>query len=407
MLLSLTVFSLALLLICSYRLRQVVAAIPALLPLPTVPIPSSYPSVAIIIPAYNEADNIADCLSAILESVRCYPGSVSVWMVDDQSTDDTWAIAQTIQNSLTETDPELHLVAGQSRPEHELWVGKNWACVQAVEQHDAEKITSAYLLFVDADVRLEPGAIAAAVAHADTESIDLLSCGPAIRCGCLAEWLVQPIIFTVILIGFDIRAVNDPHAESAFAAGPFMLFRRNAYDKIGGHRDVAHEVVEDVALARRIKGVGLRLQFLSGTALISVRMYRSWAALWEGWTKNIYAGSQRNLVGTLGLAGLVLLLCTLPWLLLGGVGIKAIGLHWAMGDWFTLMLLGVALTAQVDLRRIGGRESGMTVQYWWLSGFGGLAVAAIAIASIIKTETGRGWTWRGRPLSGEHPHPMD
>ncbi|MEO1145503.1 MAG: glycosyltransferase family 2 protein [Cyanobacteria bacterium J06638_22] len=393
--------------ICSYRLRQVVAAIPALLSPPKATALSSYPSVAIVVPAYNESENIADCLAAILESVRCYPGSASVWMVDDQSTDDTWAIAQTTQNSLTATDPLFHLVAGQPRPKDEIWVGKNWACVQALEQQAAENSDSSYLLFVDADVRLEPGAIAAAIAHAETEAIDLLSCVPAIRCGCLAEWLVQPIIFTVILIGFDIRAVNDPKTESAFAAGPFMLFRRTAYDKIGGHRDVAHEVVEDVELARRIKGAGLRLQFLSGAALISVRMYRSWAALWEGWTKNIYAGSQRNLVGTLGLVGLVLLLCTLPWLLLSGLGIKAIALHWGMRDWLTLMLLGLALMAQVDLRRIGGRESGITARYWWLSGLGGLAVAAIALASIIKTETGRGWTWRGRPLQGIDPHPMD
>ncbi|MBE9101249.1 glycosyltransferase [filamentous cyanobacterium LEGE 07170] len=408
MLLFFTAFSLLFLLSCAYRLRQVVAAIPALSPSPSENQSlSSHPPVAIIVPAYNEADNIATCLEAILESARFYPGSTSIWMVDDQSTDSTWTIAQTVQNSLTETDPPLHLVAGQDRPSDEIWVGKNWACAQAIDQQTAADHDSTYLLFVDADVRLEPEAIAAAIAQADTEAIDLLTCCPAIQCGCLAEWLVQPIIFTVILIGFDIRAVNDSKSESAFAAGPFMLFRRTAYDKIGGHRAVASEVVEDVELARRIKGAGLQLQFLAGASLISVRMYRSWADLWEGWTKNIYAGAQRNLFGTLSLAVMVLLLCTLPWLLLGGLGIKALLLDWDKWDGLILALLGLALMAQVDLRRIGGRASGMTARYWWLSGLGGLAVAAIALASIIKTETGWGWTWRGRPLQTVHQNPLD
>jgi len=408
MLLLFSAVSLLLLLGCTYRLRQVVAAIPTLSAAAAIDQASaSTPSIAIVIPAYNEAENIADCLRATLESARQYPGAASVWMVDDQSTDATWAIAQTVQNSLAKVDlePTLHLVAGQARPAGEIWVGKNWACVQAVEQQAAENEDSDYLLFLDADVRLEPGAIAAAMATAEKGAIDLLSCGPAIQCGCLAEWLVQPIILTILLIGFDIRSVNDPNADAAFAAGPFMLFRRTAYDKIDGHRAVGDEVVEDVELARRIKGAGLRLKYLAGDKFMSVRMYRSWAALWEGWTKNLYMGTKRNLVSTLALILLVFLLCTLPWLLLLSLGIKALLFGWRSWDWLTLSMLGWALMAQVDLRRVGGQESGIPARYWWLSGVGGLAVTAIALASIIKTETGQGWTWKGRPLQADHLNP--
>lgn len=416
MLLFFSTLSLLLLVGCAYRLRQVTATIPTLSDPASHPETASKfapqsvnatPSVAVVVPAYNEADNIAKCLDMVRASARVYAGPASIWIVDDQSTDATWAIAQKLQNDYTETDPQLFLIAGEPRPQDEIWVSKNWACVQAVERQTATNNESDYLLFIDADVRLEPGAIAAAIATAEEETIDLLSCGPAIRCECLAEWLVQPIIFTIITLGFDIRAVNDPSTSAAFAAGPFMLFRRTAYDKIGGHRAVASEVVEDVELARRIKGSGLRLRFLAGASLMAVRMYRSWASLWEGWTKNLHSGSRRNLGATLSVAIVALLLCTLPWVLLVSLGIKALLLHWGRWDWLTLAFLGLALMTQVDLRRVGGRRSGMTARYWWLTGVGGVAVAAIALASIIKTETGRGWTWKGRLLQAAPPHSLD
>lgn len=349
------------------------------------------PTVAVVIPVYNEADNVRDCLRSVLASTLWTAEQMQVWLVDDQSTDATWAIAQAVQHEVN--DPRLALLAGQPRPEGETWLGKNWACAQG-----ADKATADYLLFMDADVRLQPGAIEAAIAQAKREQTDLLSCGPAIRCGCLAEWLVQPLMFSLIVLGFDFERVNDPQDERAFAAGPFMLFRRHAYDAIGGHRAVASQVVEDVELARLIKRSSLRLRFVSGSAFVTVRMYRNWAALWEGWTKNIYLGSQRNLIGTLSMALIMLLICTAPWVLLlvlmvkaGTIGVRAI-------DGLTLALTLLTIGLHYGLRRVGERDSKMPTRYWWLTGMGGVLVAAIAIGSIIKTETGWGWTWRGRVL---------
>ena len=92
-----------------------------------------------------------------------------------------------------------------------------------------------------------------ALAQADVpdmaDQADLLSLAPRLTCGCLAEWMVQPIMASLLGLGFPIQAANDPDSEVAFAAGPFMLFRCSIYERIGGHRVLAAELVEEVAKA--------------------------------------------------------------------------------------------------------------------------------------------------------------
>jgi hypothetical protein len=282
-----------------------------------------------------------------------------------------------------------------NRPTDKTWRGKNWACAQAAEQATGE-----YLLFIDADVRLEPKAIAAAISEAITTKSDLLSCAPQIVCGCFAEWLVQPLMMSAIAIGFDFNAVNDPNDKTAFAAGMFMLFRHDIYKKIGGHTAVADQPVEDVELARLVKGQGLKLRFMLAIALVKVRMYQSFATLWEGWTKNYYMGSQSNLWGTLFSAFVFLLIFLVPWvgLLISGYKFSTVTIHtgWEMG---ILLWALVAIALQFRLRKISAENFQQPLRYWWLGWLGGIIVASIAITSIIKTETGWGWTWRGRSLA--------
>ncbi len=353
--------------------------------------PSLLPSVAVIIPAYNEAENIRDCAIAVLNSTQMPESQLTVWIIDDQSTDDTLAIAHSLQQQLG--DSRLKVIAGANRPADQIWAGKNWACTQAAQLAKGE-----FLLFIDADVQLKPEAIETALQAAQQEQIDLLTCWPQVICSCFSEWLVQPLIVNVLAIGFDFPSVNDPKAESAFAAGPFMLFRRVAYEKIGGHQAVASQIVEDVELARLVKSFGLKLRYVLGSELAEVRMYRSWGALWEGWTKNWYIGSNRDLQLTLYMAAAILLVCTFPWLGLGILIVKGLVISLNLVDVSAIALALIAIFLQYDLRRLGERICHIPTRYWWLTGVGGVLVAAIVIASIIKTETGWGWTWRGRNL---------
>lgn len=345
------------------------------------------PEVAVIVPAYNEADNIDACVRSILASTVA--PTLEVWVVDDQSTDQTWAILETLQAELG--DPRLHLLAGRPRPQG--WMGKTWACQQAVEQAGGD-----VLLFLDADVRLQPGALEASGRYLVDSALDLLTLGPAVVCEHWAEWLVQPVIFCLLVIGFNFEQVNDPHDPKAFGAGPFMLFRRSAYTAVGGHASVADVIVEDVALAQRIKSQGLRLRYLLGPDVAAIRMYRSAAGLWEGWTKNLHLGCDRRAWLTLSIGAIALVTCTSPWLsLLGAAGrllITGLTLPTALALGLSLSTVGL----HYGLRRLLNRATRIPPRHWWWTGAGGLAVAAIAVGSVIKTETGWGWTWRGRPL---------
>ncbi|MFB8797538.1 MAG: glycosyltransferase family 2 protein [Microcoleus sp.] len=369
------------------------------------PSTAQFPKVSVIVPAYNEAENIRDCAIAILQSTPLSVNNLEVLIVDDRSTDDTLAIAQTLQQQVN--DPRLKILAGEARPANQYWAGKNWACAEAVQVATGE-----FLLFIDADVRLKPGAIETAIETVQTEKIDLLTCMPALVCECFAEWLVQPLMFNHLAVCFDFTAVNDPTTDSAFAAGPFMLFRRSAYEKIGGHASVASEIVEDVELARRIKRAGLKLALYAGSNLAFVRMYRSWSALWEGWTKNLYLGAHRSWGLMVYMAAIMLFLYPIPWLALAillaqGELAKVITItnyqlpitnYQLPVTLLTICLAIIVIWQQYNLRRLGAQISDCSTKYWWLGGLGGTLVAAIAIASAIKTETGWGWTWRGRAL---------
>ena len=348
------------------------------------------PCVSVIIPAYNEATNIEACLRSVLQDTPP-TAALEVWVVDDQSSDATLAIAQSLQQTLN--DPRLHVLAGSPRPDQQIWMGKNWACTQAVEH-----TTGAFLLFLDADVRLKPGAIAAAVGAVQEKRIDLLTLCPEVVCGCLAEWLVQPWMMSLLTAGFDFNEVNDPNAESAFAAGMFMFFRRTAYEQLGGHHAVADQAVEDVELARRLKLKGLKLYYAVGANLASVRMYHSLAAIWEGWTKNWHLGSRRSLYISLLSATIMLWVCVVPWLCLAIVLYQWATVSLTLIDGLAIAIALLAIVMQYHIRCSIEQVAAIPPRYWWLTGIGGALVAAITIVSIIKTETGWGWTWRGRSL---------
>lgn len=375
------------LLILQLGLRRVFAVAPRLKPAQEAPAPDT--SLTVVIPAFNEAHNIADCLGSVLASAPpCRDWSVVV--VDDESTD------ATVENAIRagSTASRFRLIKAGPRPADERWVGKNWACSKAVEQ-----VSSDWLLFIDADVRLKPDALQRSLAQAVDEHADLLSLAPRLSCGCLAEWMVQPIMASLLGLGFPILETNDPESPVAFAAGPFMLFKASTYECIGGHRALAGEVVEDLALARAIKAGGYRLSYLLGLDAVDLRMYADLAALWEGWTKNWFIGLDRDPGKAIGAALVVVLMFTAPWLLL----LTSLVLLWLQPvlsvAWLWLMALaGLAIVQQLLLRLWTRSTFDVPIRYWYLMGVGGLLVGAIGPVSIWRTRTGRGWTWKGRAL---------
>ena len=347
-------------------------------------------SLTVVIPAFNEAHNIEACVASVLANQPpCRDWSVLV--VDDESSD------ATVENALRAGSAAHHfrLIQAGPRPDNERWVGKNWACSRAVEQ-----VSSDWLLFIDADVRLKPDALKRSLAQALDEQADLLSLAPRLSCGCLAEWMVQPIMASLLGLGFPILETNDPESPVAFAAGPFMLFKASTYTQIGGHRALAGEVVEDLALARAIKARGHRLRYLLGLDAVDLRMYTDLAALWEGWTKNWFLGLDRDPIKALGAALVVVVMFSLPWLLLP----SSLVLLWLQpllsnAWWWLMALAGLGIAQQLMLRLWTRSNFDVPLSHWWLMGIGGLLVGAIGPVSIWRTRTGRGWTWKGRALS--------
>ncbi len=384
------------LLIVLLGLRRVFAVAPSLDPVPQDDLPDT--SLCVVIPAYNEADNIGPCLASVLASnTPCRDWQVLV--VDDESRDVTaeraMLTAAEAKSAAKSAGPSFEMLRAGPRPIGERWVGKNWACSRAMEQ-----VTSDWVLFIDADVRLRPQTLRRALAQATREQADLFSLAPRLVCGCLAEWMVQPIMASLLGLGFPMQATNDPSSDVAFAAGPFMLFRRDAYESVGGHRELASEVVEDLALARRIKAAGYRLRYQLGLDAVDLRMYADLPSLWEGWTKNWFIGLDRDVSKALGAAGVVVLMFSAPWLLLpSALVLLAVLPQLSFWWWLLLGLSLLAVLEQLALRLWQRTRFDVPLSYWWLMGAGGLLLGAIGPVSVWRTLTGRGWTWKGRQLA--------
>lgn len=352
-------------------------------------------SLSVVIPAFDEEQNIEGCLTHVLMSERpCSRWDVIV--VDDQSSDNTVKIAEQAIVAVSGADqPDATVLQAGPRPKGERWVGKNWGCCQAMEQ-----VNSEWVLFIDADVTLAPDAIRRALHQSINENADLFSLAPRLTCGCLAEWMVQPIMASLLGLGFPILEANDPASTVAFAAGPFMLFRRDSYNAIGGHRALAGEVVEDLALARRIKEGGFRLRYVLGIDAVDLQMYANLQALWEGWSKNWFLGLDRSISKSLGAGGVVLLMFTLPWLLLPASLTMACLSSQDQIFWLSDAGLGlIAILMQLSVRLWTRARFSVPLRHWWLMGLGGMIIGLIAPTSVWKSLTGRGWTWKGRSLA--------
>ena len=387
------------LLILWVGLQRVFQAAPQLIPsVPPLPFDADLVdgeaiSLTVVIPAFNESLNIKRSLGSVFKSLPpC--GDWQVVVVDDMSTDSTADLARECAKQLNQQH-RFSLIQAGPRPARERWVGKNWACSRAMDG-----VKSSWVLFIDADVELRPTALRRALVQAIDERADLLSLAPRLVCTCLSEWMVQPIMASLLGLGFPIIEANDPSSDVAFAAGPFMLFRRSAYDAIGGHRALAGEVVEDLALARTIKTSGFCLRYVLGLDAVDLQMYPNLSALWEGWTKNWFLGLDRNIPKALAAGGVVVLMFASPWILLPSSIVFAV-----LSFGATLMVIAssllaaMALVLQIVLRVWIQDRFGVPVKFWWLMGAGGLLVGAIAPVSVWRSLTGRGWTWKGRPLA--------
>lgn len=311
-------------------------------------------SAALLVPLRNEAERIADSLPGMLAA-----GCHEVLLLDDESTDDTIAVVAELLGP--HPDPGVRLLRGAPRPAG--WVGKTWACAQLADASSAE-----LLIFCDADVFLVPGAAAALKTEMDRQAAQAFSVFCRHRTGGWGERLLVPLIVDVLLCFLPFGLLRAPVPSAATAHGALFAFRRSAYDALGGFGAVRGELVEDVAMARRVRRSGLRLGLSLGGDVAQVRMYRNYRQVVAGFGRGLVpaAGGRRWLVAA-GL-GWHLLAYTAPlvaggwsrrWLLAGAVGIverlvleaKTGGRDWAAAGLVSLSPVAAIPVVLQSLRR--------------------------------------------------------
>lgn len=241
------------------------------------------PALSVLVPARNEAHNIGPCVLSLL--AQAYE-PLEVLVLDDESTDGTAAVLAPI----AARDKRLRVIRGAPLPDG--WLGKPWACQQL-----AQAANGKLLLFVDADTRLKPHALQHAVAALVAEEADLLTVLPLQVVGSWLERILVPIFgwgfFAFLPLALAHRCRSP---RLAAAVGQFMLFRRPAYEAIGGHGAVRDRVIDDVHLARQVKAHGLRWRLLDGMEQVWCRMYRGPAETLSGFSKNLFAVFEYRLI---------------------------------------------------------------------------------------------------------------
>jgi glycosyltransferase involved in cell wall biosynthesis len=229
--------------------------------------------VSAIIPARNEEASIARAV----ESIAAQPEVGEVIVVNDQSTDGTGTILAGLRRRI----PKLRVL--DAGPLLAGWVGKNHAVSTGAAAAKGD-----WLLFADADTYQYPGATRRALSDAVDHDAVLVSYSPEQEMETWWERALIPFVYCRLAAKYSLARVNDPKQPDAAANGQFLLVLRDAYDAVGGHTAVAREIVEDVAFARLVKRSGYGIYFTAPIGVVRTRMYRSFTAMWQGWTKNLY-----------------------------------------------------------------------------------------------------------------------
>lgn len=318
----------------------------------------SPPDHCVVIPARDEEANIGRCVASLEGSLRV--------VVDDHSSDRTVAVAQAAG---AEVRPAGPLPAKWLGKPHACWSGAGWT-------------ESDWLAFVDADTWYEPGFMPSLLAYAELHQLHAATVFPRQELVNWYERLLVPYALGLYFTGVNAAAVNDPRRREALANGQCLLFRRSAYNFIGGHSAVSSSVVEDVALASLIKRHRMTIAVLRCESMARVRMYSSFGDLWRGFQKNSSRFLRINpKTGALVVFSSIVMTTWLP--LLAALMWQE---HWALAAAFALV-------------------PALAWRPWYRSWLQALAAPvaiyvfqAIAICGLFASIFGLGTRWKGRSV---------
>lgn len=339
------------------------------------------PYVSVLIPARNEELNISQIINSLL--VQNYP-SYEVIVLNDSSEDRTGEIL----SSIKDLHPELKIING--KPLEQGWTGKCFACKQLYEASKGD-----YILFTDADTIHNKNSLRDSITIALNRKADMLTLFPKMIMVSFAEKLIMPMLWFTAMLLLPLYFVDKKgYTKFSIGIGPFMLFKRSAYESIGGHTSVKNAIVEDVWLARKIKEYGMQLIVDDGQNMLSVRMYRNFEEIWNGFSKNIFAGFSFSTLALFSINFIYFLLFFLPFILFFN----------QLSCQFSLNLPLVLLTLQVLMlyicRVIISARFKLGFISTLLHPLGAISVPVIALNSWRWIAGGKGARWKGRTYHG-------
>jgi len=345
---------------------------------------SDAPLVSIVVPARNEGHRVLEaCVRSIL--AQDY-GRFEVIAVDDRSTDATRAILK----SLAGTDERLHVIEGQDLPPG--WLGKPYAMQQALTHARGE-----WILATDADMIFETSALRTALDRTLEAQGDALTLIPRFEAYSFWERVMIPAWTWVFLMFTVFYRINDPKTDRAAGIGGFFLVKRTALDRVGGYEALKDEVMEDARLAERIKRSGSRLLIEHAPALVSTRMYSTFAEMWECSTKNWFSGVNFSLLFALYCVGSMYVFAVVPTLIALA---SAVAMLTRVDIGLTQLFIPAALSwlLQVVVIAIVSRRSDVSPAYALTAPLGLAVMYAMLFDSSVRISTGKGVMWKGRKI---------
>jgi hopene-associated glycosyltransferase HpnB len=334
--------------------------------------PPQCPEVDIVVPARDEALTISAAIGSLL--AQDYRGAFRVILVDDNSSDGTAALAHTA--APTHTAAGLQVISLRSKPAG--WSGKLWALSQGVAAGHAP-----ILLLTDADIVHDPRHLSSLVAKLLQSEVHMVSEMVRLNCASLAERALVPAFVYFFQMLYPFSRVNDPNSRVAAAAGGTVLIRRDALQRIGGIEAIKDSLIDDVALAKAVKGSGPI--FLGHSALAaSIRPYARFADIWHMISRTAF--TQLRYSGAL--LALTLIGLTLVW----WVPVTAIwfGRGWLRAGGAAAYALAT-FSYMPTLRRYGRSPA-------WALALPLIAVfyMAATLGSAVDHWRGRGARWKSR-----------
>jgi cellulose synthase/poly-beta-1,6-N-acetylglucosamine synthase-like glycosyltransferase len=362
---------------------------PRLTPWDAGPPAAQRPLVSLLVAGKDEAENIGACVRSLLEQDY---DKLEVFVIDDRSSDGTAELAR----QAGDEDDRLRVLEVRELPPG--WAGKNNAMAHGVAQASGQ-----WLCMTDADCRfVSPAAVRVALGYALANNVDFLSVLPNLEMHGFWENVMQPVCSGVMIIWFNPAKVNDPARPHAYANGAFMLIRRSAFESIGGHEAVKDRLMEDLAMAQRVKRSGGVLRVVQGDGLVSVRMYTSLAKIMNGWSRIFFAtfGTKRRLGVSLGV---LLMMGLLPY-----VTAAAGWTAWATGSgtpWLAAAIAGTAAAlAQISVIYRFYLLAGACAALCWTYPLGCIMAVLAIFKSFGKHRRGAAVNWRGTAYAGTKQH---